>query len=441
MNIDRYLGANQNAGADQKALADKTSAAEKSKFDTAVGGFKSAVSAGVGPSVNVHDIIQGVAGSGTPSISAPSASNQSSGGWSTGSGFSIGGGVNNTSAPSGSSTTAFTPDPNAVSQATDLLARKYTGPTSLSYDVGNTDEAHTLAGLGNVQTVGQTIAGAGGPLAKYNPGLSAIDAAIYGSQQNSSNMSGIQSGTTAQIADEKKQSGESSNLSANAVQGLVNNQNSLRAGLQGRATEIQAAADKKAADINQQQTLDQANGTLRDANGNRIVDVIPGTTVAPNGWVPGTTGNATGSNFLGSGDVSSLNAIGRILGDSNLSGAKSGPAYVAGHNTAVVPPPSPYPTNPLPGGKPSGGVDQSAPGPRGQRSSEIGPDGKARDRYTDSEWTTLQKSGWAPAGYSVDELRSRGYTDQQLARLGLITGAPTMNPAQAGIGHALLNYR
>lgn len=127
----------------------------------------------------------------------------------------------------------------AVKAAQDALARTYQGPKSFEYDVGQTDAARDLRGLGNVDSVGATIAGQSGALANYNTGLSAIDRAIYGNLAGGE-IAQVGKDNDAMIADQKAKQQSVATAATDKANGILSSQYDLVKQLGGIGSNLQA---------------------------------------------------------------------------------------------------------------------------------------------------------------------------------------------------------
>jgi len=227
------------------------------------------------------------------------------------------------------------------------LGATYTGPTAFNYKAtGSLNEANAL---GSGKSAGKQLAtNAGtaieGGLAGYNPNVSALDRALYGTEASAVKATGdVARGTKNLKADIKTYSGNANQRADNAAkdvagyrQGILDR---LLGGAQGTINNAQALADEAGA----KEAADKAGGVLRDpvtgepmrlnAAGN-IVGVNPETgksyaTVNSRGdWQDGTSGGPTAGNFIGN-NADTLDWIAKALGDSSLAVQNTGP-YQAG---------------------------------------------------------------------------------------------------------------
>jgi hypothetical protein len=278
----------------------------------------------------------------------------------------------------------------AIETAKAALAGSYAGPTTVKHDIGNTDAVKQAQALGNAQSAGKQLASLKGPTGTYGTGLSAIDAAIYGSQDNADTMKGINDAAKGQVEGQiaKKSSLESD--AGVAAENISKGAAGTRAAFQARADALQQEARAKAtqaqaandalkaakpvatqaqnvfrADTSNANYMRQKNaaGNYIETEGDRArgekdlsdeqkeyfrqafnaglnatearrqaVAYKPSMARTDYTWQEGS-GLADASQFY---DINQLNAIGSVLGDETLQGLKPTGQYKAGKwNTSV----------------------------------------------------------------------------------------------------------
>ncbi len=352
VNIDKYLGANKGVGQEVKARGDKALDADAGAFGSKAGETQANVDANKSKIVkDSAAVVGGVMGATDEASKAA-----------------------------------------AIKTAQDAIGATMSGATSVDYDVGNTDEVKKANALGNAQSAGKQIAQDNGTLSQYGTGLQAIDAALYGSQQEAPALQSVADRTKAQIGEQKTTAGtiatDASSTAAAIAKGAADTRQAFvnrAAGMQGdaqaKAIAAQAADDARRASIEsdnadirskneraQQFDVDSlpqmqiAEGMMSsNANTNDIKKATEGMTPEAleryrairekygpkfnpymaadlaNGWQPGA--QLAESTFVpGSGmadsssflDANGLSAIGAVLGDQNMANTKAGPAYVGG---------------------------------------------------------------------------------------------------------------
>lgn len=214
----------------------------------------------------------------------------------------------------------FVPDSGSLNAAQGILSDTYEGPTNLDYAIGDTKEARQARALGNADSAGVTMAEMGGPLALYNPALSAIDRAIYGNATGS--LEAINKGNN-ESTDKQTEGKKLSERGASDAAGLVaSNKDALTSALTARGDDITKRVAQEANKANALEKMKEAQG--------------PGSTGAT--WQPGSVANA--SQFYTDSDISSLNMLGKLLGNPDMAGVKKGQAFQGGKWQPKAPAPA-----------------------------------------------------------------------------------------------------
>ncbi len=202
VNIDKYLGANQGASQQVQTAANKALGNDATAFETEAGKVKANVDAQKTPIVDPNKLVNDVVGGGGQA---------------------------------------------AIDTAKAALAAKFQGPSTVNYDVGNTGDVRKANAYGNAQSAGRQIATDNGTLGQYGTGLSAIDAAIYGSQGEAPTLKNIQGQTKGQVEGEIKQKGDIEAEAGETSNRIAKNAASTRAAFMAQANKLQGDA-KTAAD-------------------------------------------------------------------------------------------------------------------------------------------------------------------------------------------------
>jgi len=283
----------------------------------------------------------------------------------------------------------------AIKTAQDALAASFSGAAAVDYDVGNTDEVKKANALGNAQSAGKQIAQDNNTLSQYGTGLQAIDAAIYGSQQEAPELQQVADRVKTQTGDQQTRAGTIAadaattagaigKSAADTRQAFVDKAGALQGDARAKAIAAQAEEDAR------RTSIESDNADIRAQNEAAQVfnvDSLPATQIAEGmmssnakaediakatknmtpeeleryrairekygpkfnpymaadlakGWQPGAQ-KAESVYTPGSGmadassflDANGLSAIGAVLGDQNMANTVAGPAYQAGQVT------------------------------------------------------------------------------------------------------------
>ncbi len=232
VNIDKYLGANQGASKQVKTAADNALWTDSTAFGHVANDVKANTDAQKTPIVDPSKLVNNV--------------------------------LNNGGQP-------------AIDAAKAALAGKFKGPTSVGYDVGNTSGIKKAKAYGNAQSAGTQIATDNGTVGQYGTGLSAIDAAIYGSQGEAPTLQGINESTKGQVEGQIKEKGVIDADAGATADTIAKNAASTRAAFTEKAGSLQddakriadkANADEAAAQIARPADQQTAAGVLAEPTDN-----------------------------------------------------------------------------------------------------------------------------------------------------------------------------
>jgi len=282
MNIDRVLGANQNAGADLQKSANETAGAEKATFDKGAADTRAGIAAGT-PSFNPGSIVSGLTTD--TSKYADTVHHQAI----------EGGTIDYTTHDlvSGDDRSA------GIKAAQDALSTTYGGPNGYKYDVGNTENAQTLKSMGDARTAGAALAQKGGALAQYNPGLSAIDQAIYGSAGQVGAVKQVGADTSAMLQGQADTQKAINSEARQAKAGVEGNVSHLRDVLGGIGRNMTSEGARTGSNANQN-TLKAIGAALGDSTlGATAVTPLQQPTIAPQPVQPQAPTPNNAPNFQG----------------------------------------------------------------------------------------------------------------------------------------------
>lgn len=287
-NIDQYLGANKGAGAQVKAAGDKALGADAGAFSAANKTVADNVASQNKPIVDPNKLVSSVVDGGKEA---------------------------------------------AITSAKNIMANTFKGPGTVDYNVGNTEQMKQAQALGNAQSAGTQLAKNNGPLLGYGQtGLSAIDSAIYGSQQEKgAGVDAVAAARGSQVDSQTAAKGATEKSATDTAAAIKKQADDVRSAFQTKAGDLYKEAQDKASAANAQELFDRQNGVVRDPSTGAIVTNAK---AQEGGWENGT-GQATAQNFW---NAAGLSNIGKALGDTGLAGTTQGPAYVSGRNTTAAQP-------------------------------------------------------------------------------------------------------
>jgi hypothetical protein len=348
VNIDKYLSANKGASQQVKSKADSALDKDAGAFGAEAEKVSSNIDAQTKPVVDPNAVVGSVLGAGSEEQKQA-----------------------------------------AIKAAQDAINASFQGPGAVDYDIGNTEDVKRANALGNAQGAGKQIAQDNNTLATYGTGMQAIDAALYGSQQEAPALAQVRERTKSQVDTQATKAGELATKAGATAEAVKNQAEATRRAFMERAEALRGdsrskAAAAQAADDSRRASIENENANIRARNQAAAtfnVDNLPQDLVAQGmmstvantdqvkkatagltpdeleryrairakhgpkfnpqmaadlarGWTPGEQ-LAESRYVAGSGmadassflDANGLSAIGAVLGDQNMANTKAGPAY------------------------------------------------------------------------------------------------------------------
>ncbi len=225
-NIDSYLNANKGASGAVKTAADKALATDSTAFGTAKKTVDDNVAAQNKPIVDPSKLVDSALTGGAAGIDA----------------------------------------------AKGVIGNTFKGPGTVDYNIGNTDQMKQAQSLGNSASAGTQLAQNHGPLLGYQQsGLNAIDAAVYGSQQEKPTLDNVVSATKGQVESQNTAKGATEKAAGDTAASIAKQAADTKAAFQAKAASLQGDAHTKAvaaqaASDAAQAAMGMTNQKIRDSN-------------------------------------------------------------------------------------------------------------------------------------------------------------------------------